>query len=92
MQALSSESSMWQPEHGKVEVDQGPSFAQTRPHGLTEADYQALSSESSMYQNLDRADGGSAVASTNQAPTTSVATRIANFFHVAKSTNPSAAN
>jgi hypothetical protein len=90
MQALSSESPMWQPDHGKVEVDHGPSFAKTHPRGLTEADYQALSSESSMYQNLDRADGGSAVASANQAPT--AATHIANFFHVAKSTNPSAAN
>jgi hypothetical protein len=92
MQALSSESPMWQPDHGKVEVDHGPTFAQTRPHGLTEADYQALSSESSMYQNLDRVDGGSALASAKQAPTTPVATRIANFFHVAKSTNPSTAN
>ena len=98
MQALSSESPMWQPDQGKVEVDRSPSFAQTHPRGLTEADYQALSSESSMYQNLDRVDGGSAFASVNHAPdaggaaTTSIATHIANFFHVGKSLNPTTVN
>jgi hypothetical protein len=98
MQALSSESPMWQSDLGKVEVDHGPSFAQTHPHGLTEADYQALSSETAMYQNLDSVGGTSALASANHAPdaggaaTTSIATRIANFFHVARSTTPTTVN
>jgi len=98
MQALSSESPMWRPDHGKVEVDRGPSFAQTNPHGLTEADYQALSSESSTYQNLDRVGGSSALASASHAPdaggaaTTSIAARIANFFHVAKNASATTTN
>ena len=39
MQALSSDSPAWQIDQGKVEFDHGPTFVQTRPHGLSSPQY-----------------------------------------------------
>jgi hypothetical protein len=46
MQALSSDSPVWELEQGKIEVDRGPSFARTNPHGLSFSQYQAYASNS----------------------------------------------
>ena len=46
MQALSSDSPVWQIDQGKVEIDHGPTFAQTYPHGLSFSQYQAYASNS----------------------------------------------
>ena len=46
MQALSSDSPVWQTDQGKVEFDHGPSFAKTNPHGLSFSEYQAYASNS----------------------------------------------
>jgi len=46
MQALSSDSPVWQIDQGKVEFDHGPTFAQTHPHGLSFSQYQAYASNS----------------------------------------------
>jgi hypothetical protein len=46
MQALSSDSPVWQIDHGKVEFDRGPTFAQTHANGLSFSQYQAYNSDS----------------------------------------------
>src|SRR5437762_1656507 len=49
MQALSSDSPVWQIEQGKVEFDHGARFAQTHPHGLSFSQYQAYASNSAEF-------------------------------------------
>jgi hypothetical protein len=44
MQALSSDSPVWQVDADKPALDRGPTFAKTHPHGLSFAEYQALAS------------------------------------------------
>lgn len=49
MQALNSDSPVWQIDQGRVAVDRGPTFAQTHPHGLAFAQYQAYASNSNEF-------------------------------------------
>jgi hypothetical protein len=49
-QALASNSTQWQFDQGRIGVDNGPTFAQTHPRGISFADYQALASNSGEYQ------------------------------------------
>ena len=56
MQALSSDSPVWQIDHGKVEVDRGPTFAQTHPRGLSFSQYQAYASNSGEFALTPNAD------------------------------------
>ena len=46
MQALNSDSPVWQIDQGRITPDRGPTFAQTHPHGLAFAQYQAYASNS----------------------------------------------
>src|SRR5919204_5997338 len=50
MQALSSEAPAWQLDRGNIGADNGTRFAQTRPHGTSFAEYQALSSNSGRFE------------------------------------------
>ena len=50
LQALSSDSPVWQIDHGRVPLDRGPTFAQTHPHGLAFAQYQAYASNSGEFR------------------------------------------
>jgi hypothetical protein len=86
MQALSSESPGWQLDHGKVEADRGPTFAQTHPQGLSFSQYQANSSNSGEFALPANADTSSfaATGTVNVAGDTAKPTireRIANFLH-----------
>jgi hypothetical protein len=62
MQALSSDSPVWQIDHGKIEVDRGPTFAQTHPHGLSFSQYQAYASNSGEFALPPGADTSSIAA------------------------------
>lgn len=62
MQALSSDSPGWQIDHGKVEFDHGPTFAQTHPHGLSFSQYQAYASNSGEFALPPNADTSSIAA------------------------------
>ena len=77
MQALSSDSPVWQIDQGKVQFDQGPTFAQTHPHGLSFSQYQAYASNSGEWLPTN-ADMPS-VAATGAKPT--LGERIAKFLH-----------
>ena len=86
MQALSSDSPVWQIDQGKVQFDQGPSFAQTHPHGLSFAQYQAYASNSGEFALPTNADMPSVAATgtVNVAGDTakpSLGERIAKFLH-----------
>ena len=65
-QALASNSAQWQFDQGRIGVDNGPTFAQTHPHGISFADYQALASNSGEYQIA--ADSGSTSVAVNEGP------------------------
>ena len=67
MQALSSDSPVWRIDHGKVEVDHGPTFAQTHPHGLSFSQYQAYASNSGEFALAPNADMPS-IAATGEGP------------------------
>jgi hypothetical protein len=85
-QALSSDSPVWQIDQGKVQFDQGPTFAQTHPHGLSFAQYQAYASNSGEFALPPNADTSSfaatgtvKVAGDTAKPT--LGERIAKFLH-----------
>ena len=46
LQALASDSPVWQIDQGRIPLDLGPTFAQTHPHGLAFSQYQAYASNS----------------------------------------------
>jgi len=50
MQAWSSETPMWQLDHGRINPANGPTFAQSHPHGLPFDFYQAAASNSDEYK------------------------------------------
>lgn len=78
LQALSSDSPVWQVDYGKVELDHGPRFARTHPHGLSFSQYQAYASNSDEFALPPHA-----------ATSTFVATDTVNLAsHTAKSTHP----
>jgi len=56
MQALSSDSPLWQVDAGKPALDRGPTFANTHPHGLSFAEYQALASNAPEVASTSKAD------------------------------------
>src|SRR5216110_3473370 len=62
MQALSSDSPVWLIDQGKVEFDHGSTFAQTHPHGLSFAQYQAYASNSGEFALPSNADVSSFAA------------------------------
>jgi hypothetical protein len=62
MQALSSDSPVWQIDQGKVEFDRGPTFAKTHPHGLSFSEYQAYASNSGEFALPPNADRSSIAA------------------------------
>lgn len=49
MQALNSDSPVWQIDQARVTVDRGPTFVETHPHGLAFAQYQAYASNSNEF-------------------------------------------
>lgn len=65
-QALASNSTQWQLDQGRIGIDNGPTFAQTHPHGISFADYQALASNSGEYQIA--ADSRSTSVAANEPP------------------------
>ena len=85
MQALSSDSPVWQIDQGKVEFDRSPSFAKTHPHGLSFSEYQAYASNSGEFALPPNADMSSiaATGSVNVASDTkpTLRERIAGFLH-----------
>src|SRR6266550_3885042 len=90
MQALASDSPGWQIDQGKVEFDRGPTFAQTHPHGLSFAQYQAYASNSGEFALAPGADMSSiaATGTVNMAggkPT--LGERIATFLHRGSATS-----
>jgi hypothetical protein len=95
MQALSSDSPVWQIDQGKVEFDHSPSFAKTNPHGLSFSEYQAYASNSGEFALPPNA-GMSSIAATgtvnvardNAKPT--LGERIAGFWRRAGATNADA--
>jgi hypothetical protein len=95
MQALSSDSPVWQIDQGNVVFDRGPTFAQTHPHGLSFAQYQAYASNSDEFAPPSNgetssmaATGSMNVAGDSAKPTLSE--RIANFLHRGGATNAGA--
>jgi hypothetical protein len=87
MQALSSDSPVWQIDQGKVEFDRGPTFAKTHPHGLSFSEYQAYASNSGEFALPPNADMSSiaATGTVNVAGDTvkpTLAERIASFLIV----------
>ena len=92
MQALSSDSPVWQIDQGKVQFDQGPTFAQTHPHGLSFSQYQAYASNSGEFALPPNADTSSFAATgmLNVAGDTAKSTlgeRITSFLHRGGATN-----
>ena len=71
-------------------VSAEPSWRQSHPNGLSEREFQALSSEASAWQLPNNPIANNAVASTDQANVapsaarSSFRDRIANFFHAAR--------
>ena len=95
MQALSSDSPVWQVDQGKVEFDRGPTFAKTHPHGLSFSQYQEYASNSGEFALPPNADTSSFaatgtvnVAGDNAKPT--LGERIAGFLRRAGATNADA--
>ena len=62
MQALSSDSPVWQIDQGKVEFDHSPTFAQTHPRGLSFSQYQAYASNSGEFALAPNAEISSIAA------------------------------
>ncbi len=95
MQALSSDSPVWQIDQGKVEFDRSPSFAKTHPHGLSFSEYQAYASNSGEFALPPNADTSSfaATGTVNVGGDTAKPTlrdRIAGFLRRAGTTNADA--
>ena len=88
MQALSSDSPVWQIDQGKVEFDRSPSFAKTHPHGLSFSEYQAYASNSGEFARPANADVSSIAAATGtvnvagDAAKATLSERIASFLIV----------
>jgi len=86
MQALSSDSPVWEIDRGKIEVDHGPTFAQTHPHGLSFSQYQAYASNSDEFAPPRTVDISSIAATdpvsvAGDAAKVTLHDRIANFLH-----------
>jgi len=86
MQALSSDSPVWEIDGGKIEVDHGPTFAQTHPHGLSFSQYQAYASNSDEFAPPRTVDISSIAATdpvsvAGDAAKVTLHDRIANFLH-----------
>lgn len=94
MQALSSESPVWQLDRGRAQVDPGPTFAQIPPQGLSFGDYQALASNSGAFSasaNADTAMASNDGSRLRRVQWPIVRERIASFFH-RDSASPTEAN
>jgi len=92
MQALSSDSPVWQIDHGKVQLDHRLTFAQTHPHGLSFSQYQAYASNSGEFElgsNVDMATiaATATVGATDDTTKPKLGERFANFLHRAGTTN-----
>jgi hypothetical protein len=92
LQALSSESPGWQLDN-RITVDHGPTFAQTHPHGIPFAEYQAESSNGGEFKqpgetattSLAGADTGT---TTGSAAKPTLRQRFASLFHRTTATQP----
>ena len=95
MQALSSDSPGWQIDQGRVEFDRGPTFAQSHPHGLSFAQYQAYASNSGEFALSPTADMSIAATGTVNMPgdtaKPTLGERIATLLHRGSATNASEA-
>ena len=84
MQALSSDSPVWEIDQGKIEVDRGPTFAKTHPHGLSFSQYQAYASNSDEFALPQKVEAPSLAATdpaAGDATKLTLRDRIASFLH-----------
>jgi hypothetical protein len=97
MQALSSDSPVWEIDQGKVALDRGPTFAQTHPHGLSFSEYQAYASNSGEFALPTNANASSIAATgtvniAGAAAKQTVSQRIASFLRRGGATNAGEVN